>query len=140
MDISEMIAIGDSITDINMLQRLKDENGISISFNGNRFSLERANTAVTTPNNLGILPIFESKVNLESFLENWEINYEHIKANPKNIDSKIVSKECKTYFIKYNFVPELVNLKNKSKEQLTGITFRQEKMRKLVRGWAGELG
>ncbi|GAH52143.1 unnamed protein product, partial [marine sediment metagenome] len=37
--ISEMVALGDSITDINMLQRLKDEGGIAVSFNGNRFTV-----------------------------------------------------------------------------------------------------
>ncbi|MBY9021697.1 MAG: HAD hydrolase family protein, partial [Candidatus Lokiarchaeota archaeon] len=67
--ISNMIALGDSITDINMLQRLKDEEGIAVSFNGNRYTTERANIAITTPNNLGVLPIFESKDNIEKFLD-----------------------------------------------------------------------
>ena len=140
VDISDMIALGDSITDINMLQRLKDENGISISFNGNRFSAERANIAVTTPNNLGVLPVFESKYNVEKFLENWEAEYYNIQNDPKNIKNGLISKQCKEHFIKYNFVPEIVNLVNKSKEQLNDIISRQEKMRKLVRGWAGKLG
>ena len=72
--ISEMVALGDSITDINMLQRLKDEGGIAVSFNGNRFTVGRANVAITTVNNLGILPIFEYKDSIESFLDLWEKN------------------------------------------------------------------
>ena len=138
--ISDMIAIGDSITDINMLQRLNDEGGIAISFNGNRFSAIRANIAVTTPNNLGVLPVFESKNNIEQFLERWEAEYANFKNNPHKISNGLISKQCKQLFIKYNFIPDLVNLKNKSEAQKKEIVSRQEKMRKLVRGWAGELG
>ncbi|MFX1340848.1 MAG: HAD hydrolase family protein [Promethearchaeota archaeon] len=140
VNISNMIALGDSITDINMLQRLKDEDGISISFNGNRFTAERANIAITTPNNLGVLPIFESKDNIEEFLKSWEADYPNFLNNPKNIRNGLISKNCKDYFIKYNFIPEIVNLLNKSKDQLIDIISRQEKMRKKVRGWAGKLG
>ncbi len=140
VDISNMIALGDSITDINMLQRLKDEDGISISFNGNRFTAERANIAVTTPNNLGVLPVFESKNNVEEFLKTWEAEYPNFQNNPKNIKNGLISKQCKEHFINYNFVPEIVNLKNKTNKEVEEIISRQEKMRKVVRGWAGKLG
>lgn len=138
--ISEMIALGDSITDINMLQRLKDEGGIAVSFNGNRFTSERATVAVTTPNNIGVLPIFQFKDDIEGFLEEWESKFESFKNNPKNILDGLISKECKELFIKFNFLPEIVNLNNKSKQQINEIIIRQEKMRKIVRGWAGSLG
>jgi len=138
--ISEMIAIGDSITDINMLQRLKKEGGLAISFNGNRFTAKRANIAVTTPNNLGILPIFEAKDNIEEFLYNWEEKFSYFKNNPNYINNSLISKECKNFFIKYNFVPEINNLKNKTETEIKEIIAKQEKMRKFVRGWAGKLG
>ncbi len=138
--ISDMIALGDSITDINMLQRLKDEKGIAVSFNGNRFSAERANVAVTTPNNLGVLPIFESKGNFEDFIQEWESKSKIFKNDPKKINNGLISKECKEHFIHYDFVPEIVSLTNKTKEELEEIIKRQERMRKLVRGWAGKLG
>ncbi|MFX0140522.1 MAG: HAD hydrolase family protein, partial [Candidatus Hodarchaeota archaeon] len=138
--ISDMIALGDSITDINMLQRLKDEGGIAVSFNGNRFSAERANIAVTTTNNLGALPVFQARQNIKEFLRQWEIQFESFQNNPKNIINGLISKVCKKFFVKYNFLPEIVDLTNKSEEQLKEIILRQEKMRKIVRGWAGKLG
>jgi len=116
--VSEMVVLGDSITDINMLQRLKDEEGIAVSFNGNRFTVSRANIAITTPNNLGTLAIFESINNIENFLDSWEKLYSRFKNNPEKIPSKLISKEVKNYFIKY---------------------LKQEKFRKKVRGWAGNL-
>ncbi len=138
--ISNMIALGDSITDINMLQRLKEEKGISVSFNGNKYTAERANIAITTPNNLGVLPVFESKDNIEEFLDRWESDFETFKTNPKRIPDGLISKKTKRIFVSYNFVPEIVNLSNKSKKDINTIISRQEEMRKFVRGWAGTLG
>lgn len=138
--ISEMIALGDSITDINMLQRLKDEGGIAVSFNGNRFTVERATVAVTTPNNLGALPIFQEKEHLEEFLEDWEKNYLSFEEDPKRIKEDLISDNCRTLFIQHEFIPDILNLTDKDPEKLKGVIAKQEKMRKLVRGWAGNLG
>jgi len=138
--ISEIIVLGDSITDINMLQRLKDEGGIAVSFNGNRFTVGRANIAITTTNNLGTLPIFEYKDSIERFLDGWEKNYNNFYTNPRNIPTELISKEIKDQFVKHQFVPEIENLKNKSKRETALIIAKQEKMRKQVRGWAGNLG
>jgi len=138
--ISEMIALGDSITDINMLQRLKNEGGIAVSFNRNRFTVGRANVAITTVNNLGTLPIFEYKDSIETFLDLWEKNYNNFYSNPKGIPDELISREIKNYFVKYQFVPEIENLKNKSNQELDLIIAKQKKMRKKVRGWAGNLG
>ncbi|MHA2283873.1 MAG: HAD hydrolase family protein [Promethearchaeota archaeon] len=138
--ISQMIAIGDSITDIDMLQRISKENGIAISFNGNRFSLKRANLAVTTPNSLGVLPIFQSHNNITQFLEDWEPEFEHFQNNPIDIPEGLISQESKEFFIKYDFVPEFVYLGNKTNDQKNEIVIHQETMRKKVRGWAGTFG
>jgi energy-converting hydrogenase A subunit R len=138
--ISEIVALGDSITDINMLQRLKDEDGIAVSFNGNRFTVSRANIAITTTNNLGTLPVFEHKDNIDAFLESWESLYNSFRNNPHKIPDNLISKEIKNDFIKYQFIPEIENLKNKSKSEIDLIVTKQERMRKKVRGWAGNLG
>jgi len=142
INISEMIATGDSITDIDLLQRISKEQGIAISFNGNRFSVKKANLAITSPSNLGVLPVFESKEKekFQEFLLEWESKFNDFKTDPKNISNGLISKQCKAFFVQYNFVPEIINLTNKSEEELKNIVFRQEEMRKIVRGWAGNLG
>ena len=138
--IADMIALGDSITDINMLQRLTDEGGIAVSFNGNRFSLKRANVAVTTINSLGVLPIFNHKNDIGDFLSNWESQFGIFQNNPRNITDGLISNETKELFIRYNFVPELVDLKNRTESKISEVVSKQEEMRKNVRGFAGELG
>ena len=138
--ISEIVALGDSITDINMLQRVKDEGGVAVSFNGNRFTVGRANVAITTVNNLGTLPIFEYKDSIESFLNSWEENYTNFCSNPQDIPKNLISRDIKNLFVKHQFVPEIENLKNKSNRELDLIMTKQKNMRKKVRGWAGNLG
>lgn len=139
-DISEMIALGDSITDINMLNRLKKDGGIAVSFNGNRYSVKRATIAVTTTNSLGVLPIFQAKNDITHFLSEWEEKFDSFQNNPKNLINGLVSKECKDFFIQNNFIPEIKNLENKSRDQIKNIILKQEYMRNVVRGWAGNLG
>lgn len=138
--ISDFVVLGDSITDINMLQRLKEEGGIAISFNGNRFTVSRATIAITATNNLGTLPIFERKDDIDTFLESWEFLYNEFRNNPQNIPDDLISKEIKNFFIKYQFTPEIENLKNKTMSELDLIIKKQVFMRKKVRGWSGNLG
>ncbi|MBN1800854.1 MAG: HAD hydrolase family protein [Candidatus Lokiarchaeota archaeon] len=138
--ISDMIALGDSITDINMLQRLKQERGIAVSFNGNEYTISRATIAITTPNNLGVLPVFESINNIEDFLKDWVLEYPSFVNNPQKIKKGLISNECRDLFIKYDFVPEIDDLRSKNKKEILSIIEKQKKMRKLVRGWAGTLG
>jgi len=139
VDISELIAIGDSITDINMLQRVRDEGGIAISFNGSRFSVKKANIAITSISNLGVLPIFESKDTFQNILDVWENMYDIFKNNPKYIPDELISKSTKNLFILYNIVPEIDYLTNKNSVEIEKIIKKQEDMRRFVRGKAGKL-
>ena len=86
------------------------------------------------------MPLYEFYPSIESFLELCEKNYDNFYANPRNIPEELVSRDIKKYFIKYQFVPEIENLKNKSNREIDLIIAKQEKMRKKVRGWAGNLG
>ncbi len=49
IDVNNMLYIGDSITDVEPLKFAKDNNGISISFNGNEYPLKVAEIAIISP-------------------------------------------------------------------------------------------
>lgn len=138
--ISEMIATGDSITDKDMLRRLSEEGGIAISFNGNQYSVPHANVAVTSPNLMGVLPIFWKKDHVWEFLAEWETQFPRFKEDPRKIPDSFLDKRLKQYYITHNFVPHLKNLKDASKLEKEKIIELQKKMRKEVRGWFGALG
>ena len=45
-DLSDVVYVGDSITDVQALQRVKEGGGLAISFNGNRYAVTNAEIAV----------------------------------------------------------------------------------------------
>lgn len=138
--ISKMIVTGDSITDKNMLKRAVDENGFGVSWNGNEYSIPNANIAVTSPDSMGILTIFDAYPNIWEFIENWEKFYQDFKEDPRKIPNNLVSQQIKGYFIKNNFVPIIYNLKKLTYNELEEVIKIQKDMRKKVRGWVGNLG
>ncbi len=138
--ISEMIATGDSITDKDMLRRLDEEGGIAISFNGNQYSIPYANIAVTSPNLMGVMPIFENKENIWEWMNEWETQFPDFKDNPKAIPDGLIRNSLKNYFVAENFVPRIDNLTKVSENNKEEIIKLQKAMRKKVRGWFGSLG
>ena len=49
ININEILYIGDSITDVEPLKFARENNGISISFNGNEYPLKQAQIAIVSP-------------------------------------------------------------------------------------------
>ncbi|UCD92010.1 MAG: HAD hydrolase family protein [Methanobacteriota archaeon] len=62
LDISEAVAIGDSITDMRMLEFLKEQGGLSVVFNGNEYALPYGTVSLAT----------SDMRNLSIITENWE--------------------------------------------------------------------
>lgn len=50
INMDKMLYIGDSITDVEPLDFARENNGVSISFNGNEYSLKVAEIAIVSPN------------------------------------------------------------------------------------------
>ncbi|MHA1238375.1 MAG: HAD family hydrolase [Candidatus Odinarchaeia archaeon] len=138
--ISEMIAVGDSITDMNMLGRVDAEGGIAITFNGNQYCIRYANIAVTAPDQMGSLPIFQSYPKVFEFVDEWSSLYPSLKDDPTRIPEDLISDIARNYYIEKNFVPRIDNLKNASESKRSEVLRYQLEMRKKVRGWFGELG
>ncbi|MHA1797449.1 MAG: hypothetical protein ACTSVY_03285 [Candidatus Helarchaeota archaeon] len=138
--IKNIVVTGDSITDKNMLARVTNEKGIAISFNGNLHSLPHASIACTTPNSVGILPIFQHEDDIWSFLEEWKDQYPHFKDDPKKIPKDLIDDEIRNIFIKENFIPRLDDLRNIKDKALKEVLTLQLRMRKKLRGWMGNLG
>ncbi|MFX0096856.1 MAG: hypothetical protein ACFE7E_03765 [Candidatus Hodarchaeota archaeon] len=135
-----VIAVGDSITDRNMLLAVKESEGIAISFNGNKYSVPNANVAVTSPNLMGISVIIDKYPHVWSTIEKWSESFATFKDAPDAIPDDLLSKELKTYFIRHGFAPQIDDLRELSPEQRFKIIQDQQRMRERVRGWVGELG
>ena len=94
IDVNQMLYIGDSITDVEPLQFARENNGISISFNGNEYPLKVAEIAIISPSAIATAVIaniyadndknkvlqfindYNSQNNLEELFGEYKINPE----------------------------------------------------------------
>lgn len=57
LDLSDIIVVGDSITDLRMLDAVNKAGGLSIAFNGNEYAIPKATMGLATTNMLDLLNI-----------------------------------------------------------------------------------
>ncbi len=133
--ISEIVAIGDSITDYKMLMEVKDR-GLAIAFNANEYALPHATLSLASVDLRYIVPLIDSfekgrnfSIETAKYLENAEINA-IIEKIPEELKSGI-DLEHKPY---YSVVI------GKNDEELKEIIKIHKKYRMIVRGEAGKLG
>lgn len=138
--LNRVVATGDSITDIDMLNRVRKEGGVAVSYNGNQYSLPNANIAVTSPNQMGSYPIYENHDNIWEWLKKWELNYPDFKDNPEKIPRGLISDGTRRYYVENSFVPRIDDLRDLSPADKETVLKEQKDMRRKVRGWVGILG
>ena len=135
INVNEMLYIGDSITDVEPLEFARKNNGISISFNGNEYSLKVAEIAIVSPSacvTAVIANIYadNDKNKVSNFINDYN-NCNDLEKLFKdyNIDLKIVDKFFSTF--KDNDYPliQIVDEKNFNK-----ILKLSKEMRNNIRG------
>lgn len=115
-DISGSMAVGDSITDMKMLQFIKEEGGLAVAFNGNEYALPYGSVGLAT----------HDMRNLALITESWE-------TGGKDAVFKAVSEKEGSGGDPYYHVLE-------GRDSLDDIIKIHRKIRKAVRGQAGKLG
>jgi energy-converting hydrogenase A subunit R len=115
-DVSGAIAVGDSITDMRMLQFVKDEGGLAVAFNGNEYALPYGSVSLAT----------HDMRNLSLITDSWE-------TGGKDAVFKAVAEKESSDEDPYYHVLE-------GKDDLDDIVEVHKKVRKVVRGQAGKLG
>ena len=98
IDINNILYIGDSITDVEPLEFARNNNGVSISFNGNEYPLKVAEIAIVSPSAVTTAVIANvyakhDKNKVLKFIEDYNTlkNYDEL-FNQYDIDSEIKEK------------------------------------------------
>jgi len=112
---TEAIAVGDSITDIQMLEYIRTKGGIAISFNGNEYSLKQATIAYSGRSINGLIKLFQAFPDIKKFLQH--LSKEEMAEHEEFFDS----------------------LTNVSSEEFQRILQLQKKYRSLLRQKAAQL-
>ncbi len=133
-DLSKSVAVGDSITDFKMLDKIRREGGLAIAFNGNEYSIPHADVAVATVDQRFLLPITSAfeKGGREQAIKKAEVLMdapmgEILKEMPKDIAGTILG----------GITPPKYHNAQLNTNKIIEI---HKKYRMLLRGDAGKLG
>lgn len=133
---ADVMYVGDSITDIEAFKLVRENGGLTVSFNGNQYAIKNAEIAVLSENSLVTAIIADvfckfGKQQALSLIENW--NHETLK---KSLINKTL---LKSFFALYP--EELPKVKIISRENMDVLAQESSEFRKRVRGEAiGRLG
>jgi len=135
-------AIGDSITDYKMLQRLRSAGGLSVAFNGNMYSLPHANIGIAC---VDIRPLYLLLKEFRAGGVNsafdvatlWEDRLSEFLSDPRLIPNQATTPELSRFFVfapDNTVFPRFNVLTCKTDDQLQQIAAVHAKFRSLVRG------
>lgn len=138
IDKNEILYIGDSITDVEPLEFAKQNNGISISFNGNQYSLNAAEIAVVSSS--AIISVIMADI-FNRFNRNAVLKFidKYNECNDINqlFDEFEIDEVLRNKFSK----DDLILIELIDEENFDEILERSSEMRKEIRGKAiGALG
>jgi len=135
-DLCGVMYVGDSITDVEALRRVKAHNGLAVSFNGNGYAVDNAEIAVLSESSLVTAVIFDvfCKYGKQKVLE-LSSNWSHETLVSNHVDPLLLSRLFEVYPAK---LPKVQRITSENRKQLS---FESSEFRKHVRGEAvGELG
>jgi energy-converting hydrogenase A subunit R len=128
-DFSAVIYIGDSITDVECFRLIKQNGGLTISFNGNKYAVREAEIAVISSNALPMAAIARIFANhgreaVYKLVDQWEPE----KLREFDINSTLID-NINHFASSGFFKTTLIN-----EENLADISSESSSFRKLVRG------
>jgi energy-converting hydrogenase A subunit R len=135
-DLSNVMYVGDSITDVECFRLVKKFGGLTISFNGNQYAIREAEVAILADNTLVtsiIADVFHrlSKEKTLQLVENWS----HQALKESGVSQNLVKKAFELWPIK---LPQVEIIKSNNMERLIK---ESGEFRKKIRGEAiGRLG
>jgi len=127
--------VGDSITDVEALSFIGENGGLAVSFNGNRYAIEKAEIACISGNTVPISLLADAffqggKGRVMELVGNW--GYDVIKSGL--VDKGLAERVFSSYPEEFPLI-EAVSVNNKKR-----LISESERFRKSVRGEAGSLG
>ena len=127
--------VGDSITDVEALSFIRENRGLAVSFNGNRYAIEKAEIICISRNTFPISILADAflhggKERVVDLAENWG---DGILASGF-VDKRLAEKVFSSYPEEF---PILEVVSGNNRERLISVS---ERFRKSVRGEAGSLG
>ena len=148
--LSELIVVGDSITDYKMLKQVTAEKGIAVVFNGNKYAIPHVNIGLAATDIRFLLIIISAYMRGGSScvmdrVKTWEDKHDEFMKNPEEIPDELIPEDVKDFLVTKArdpefFPPHFHYLENATKEKCEEVLEIHEKSRSLIRGDASKLG
>lgn len=148
--LSEVVVVGDSITDFKMLEAVRRENGAAVVFNGNRYALPYGNIGLACSSMLPLLVVLNAFAmgGTEKAMDAarvWHIRRGEFLADPAGIPEEYAPQEVRDFLVgkkhdKKFLQPCFSCLQDLSDDERQKLIELHSKARKHVRGKAGNLG
>ncbi len=150
IDLREVIAVGDSITDYKMLKEVVTHGGISVVFNGNEYAVPYANVGLASVDIRFLHIICEAFVRggkgaVMDVVTKWEENRVGFERNPADIPGNCITSDIKDFVMKQKGrgkvpFPYFHNLEHADERGREKIIKIHKRLRMQVREDAGKLG
>jgi len=146
--LSNVIAVGDSITDYKMLKEVATHGGISVVFNGNEYAVPYANVGLASVDIRFLHVLCDAfvrggKREVMEVTTKWEENRGSFEKNPKDIPAKCITADIKNFIMKQKpktLFPYFHNLEHAGERRKVEIMKIHKRFRMRVREDAGKLG
>jgi len=135
-ELSDVMYVGDSITDVEAFRLVKEGGGLAVSFNGNEYAIRNAEIAILSENSITTAVIAElfSKFGKEQTLKIIQ-NWSHETLEKALINPTLLNK------LKSLYPKKLPKVKIITKENMDALAKESSEFRKKVRGESiGKLG
>jgi len=145
--LSNVIAVGDSITDYKMLNEVATHGGISVVFNGNEYAVPYANVGLASVDMRFLYPLCAAfarggKGEAMDVATKWEDNRDVFEENPSDIPDDCITADIRDFVTSQKSpLPYFHNLEHTdARRNLEEIIKIHKRLRMRVREDAGKLG
>ncbi len=148
IDLREVIAVGDSITDYKMLKEVVTHGGIAVVFNGNEYAVPYANVGLASVDIRFLHILCEALVRggkgaVMDVVTEWEENRVGFEKNPADISDNCITGDIKDFMMEQKRkepFPYFHNLEHAGERRKEEIIEIHKRFRMQVREEAGKLG
>lgn len=144
--LSDVITVGDSITDYKMLNEVKTRDGISVVFNGNEYAVPYANVGLASVDIRFLHILCEAferggKGEVLEVVTEWEESRDYFEKNHAEIPEKCITEDIRDFIMKQKMpFPYFHNLEHADERRKEEIIKIHKRVRMQVREEAGKLG
>ncbi len=141
--LSDVVVVGDSITDYKMLKDVKENGGVAVVFNGNEYAIPYASIGLASLDIrfLYLLTRLSRKDLMFEMAKSWEVKRPEFENDPGLISENLITPEFRRFLLESRVeVPYFNYLDDADEKKMSEVINIHKRFRALVRGAVAKLG